>query len=117
MAWKHKFENVDIRKWLPGDKWNADKQAYTAAPQAYRVSGKFKLLGENSGPRQYILALAILDPSGMKPAARFAIENYFTGGYHPVGLVGVGQTPAKPQLSLDDFDDPAADRTLRYELW
>lgn len=115
MAWKSKFEDVDIRKWLPGDKWNADKQAYEIKPEIYRVSGTFDLAGESQSGR-YILALAILDPAGMKPAVRFAIEKYSAGGYHPIGLVGVGEAPGNPQLSPDDFDDPVADRTLRYEL-
>jgi len=115
VAWKHKFDNVDIRKWLPGDKWNADRQAYEIAPQTHRVSGTFNL-GGKSQPRQYILALAILDPAGMKPTVRFAIENYITGGYHPIGLVGVGKAPAKPELSPADFDDQARDPTLRYQL-
>jgi len=35
---------------------------------------------------QYILALAILDrQGGMLPSARFAIYNYFRGGWHPPG--------------------------------
>jgi hypothetical protein len=114
-VWKRKFENVDIRKWLPGDKWNVNKQAYDVAPQAYRVSGTFDLAVE-VGPGHYILALAILDPAGMKPAVRFAIENYFTGGYHPIGMVGVGEMSSNPGLSADDFDNTAWDRTLRYEL-
>ncbi len=115
VAWKRKFDNVDIRKWLPGDKWNADKQAYEVAPEAYRASGTFSFAGK-ARPGRYILALAILDPAGMKPAVRFAIENYSTGGYHPIGLVGISQRPANPELSPADFDDPARDRTLRYEL-
>jgi hypothetical protein len=81
----------------------------------YRASGTFDLAVE-VGPGHYILALAILDPAGMKPAVRFAIENYFTGGYHPVGMVGVGEMSSNPGLSADDFDNTAWDRTLRYEL-
>ncbi len=114
MAWRHEFENVDIREWLPGDKWNADKQAYEIKPEVCQVSGTFNLEGK-SLPNQCILSLAILDPAGMRPVVRFAIENYSMGGYHPIGLVGVGQTPATPELSPEDFDDLAADRTLHYE--
>jgi hypothetical protein len=65
---------------------------------------------------RYVLALAILDPAGMLPAVRFAIENYFTGGRHPIGLVGVDRPVSTRQLSPMHFDDPAADRTLHYAL-
>jgi hypothetical protein len=114
-VWKHKFESVDIRKWLPGDKWNADKQVYEIKPETSRVSGVFNLRGKPKA-KQYILALAILDPAGMKPSVRFAMENYFTGGYHPIGMIGIGQKPARVELSSAEFDDPAQDDTLRYEL-
>lgn len=115
VVWKDEFEKVDIRKWLPGDKWNVGKQAYEVKPETHRVNGMFNLAGRLK-PGRYILALAISDPAGMKPTVRFAIANYFTGGYHPIGLLGIGQRPANAELSSAQFDDPAQDETLRYEL-
>jgi len=64
----------------------------------------------------YILAVAILDPAGMVPAVHFAIENYFIGGRHPIGLIGVGKAPLAAELASGSFDDPAKDKTLHYEL-
>jgi hypothetical protein len=64
----------------------------------------------------YTLALAILDPAGMQPAVRFAIRNYFIGGRHPIGVIGVGKTPSSAELDPACFDDPAKDKTLHYEL-
>jgi hypothetical protein len=47
---------------------------------------------------------------------RFAIENYFIGGRHPIGIIGVGKTPVSAELDATSFDDPAKDTTLHYEL-
>jgi len=79
------------------------------------VAGRF-VMPEDLARGDYILALAILDPAGMLPSVRFAIENYFIGGRHPIGLVGVDQIPPAPELDPASFDDPAADRTLHYVL-
>ena len=65
---------------------------------------------------EYIIALAILDPAGMLPSARFAAMNYFNGGRHPIGVTGVGVAPGQYELSPDAFDDPAEDDSLRYSL-
>jgi hypothetical protein len=62
----------------------------------------------------YYLALAILDPAGQLPSARFATAHYFTGGYHPIGIIGVGEKPESAAINPPLFDDPSADRTLRY---
>jgi len=113
IVWRDTFPDVDIRTWLPGDEWNESRRVYMVGPKPYEASGEFALPASLSGGR-YILALAILDPAGMAPAVRFAIENYFAGGRHPIGLVGVGRTVSNPELSPALFDDPAADRTLHY---
>jgi hypothetical protein len=68
------------------------------------------------GKGEYILAIAILDPAGMLPSARFAIENYFKGGRHPLGYIGVGVSVRKPLLSADIFDDPSKDNSLYYKI-
>jgi len=61
-----------------------------------------------------ILALAVLDPAGNLPCARFSIANYFTGGRHPIGRIGLGMRPAAAELDPSSFDDPGKDQTLRY---
>ena len=63
---------------------------------------------------EYLVALAILDPAGNLPSARFAITNYLNGGRHPLGKIGIGIGGVAPQLEKSAFDDPAKDRTLRY---
>jgi hypothetical protein len=67
--------------------------------------------------REYILAIGILDrEGGMVPSVRFAIQNYFTGGWHPFGFIGVGVAPRETALKDVAFDSPAFDRTLSYQV-
>ena len=113
VVWKDTFKDIDIRKWLPGDKWDPEKQQYTIRPRVYTAESEFTVAADIQQGR-YILALAILDPAGMLPSARFAIENYFTGGRHPIGYIGLGKAVKNPELWDITFDDPQADRTLYY---
>jgi hypothetical protein len=129
-AWKATFENLDIRQWLPGDfsdkgkgrrigdkahagfEWETGLE-YDIPPATNTVNGVFSL------PRElptgdYIVALAILDPAGNLPSARFAVRNYFTGGRHPLGRIGVGKDCADFRMDPSGFDDPQADSTLHY---
>jgi hypothetical protein len=113
VAWKDTFSGLDIRTWLPGDRWDKGQQSYEIGPAPHDVRGTFRLDG-GVGQGEYLLALAILDPAGMLPSARFAIENYVTGGRHPIGMVGVGQAVDNPVLAPQLYDDPQADQTLHY---
>jgi hypothetical protein len=115
IAWQDTFSGLDIRTWLPGDRWDKARQAYEDAPLSYETRGTFVLpAGVPEG--EYALALAILDPAGMLPSARFAIENYITGGRHPIGMVGIGTTPERAEVAPEQFDDPQEDWTLRYAV-
>ena len=126
--WQAQFPNVDIRQWLPGDRWmqfadwhaerkhyvlNQQPAQYGIAPAAHRIYGQFSL------PRQlrtgvYVLAIAILDPASSTPACRFANRNYFRGGWHPIGRIGVRQEISNSELTAGPFDDLAADKTVGY---
>jgi hypothetical protein len=129
-VWRATFAGVDIRTWLPGDfsdkgkgrpvgdkqhsgfEWDTGVE-YDTAPLRYRVAEEFKLPGTLAAGT-YILALAILDPAGGLPSARFATVNYFNDGRHPFGRIGVSTAVANPGLAERDFDDPAADASLHY---
>lgn len=113
VVWRDTFKGLDIRRWLPGDRWDSAKRAYRRKPASYSARGGFRL-PRDMGRGTYLLALAILDPAGMLPAARFAVRNYCTGGRHPIGRVGVGVAVKNPRLDPALFDDPAQDRTLHY---
>jgi hypothetical protein len=115
VVWRDTFRSVDIRQWRPGDEWNDGRQRYWQEPEIYDVGGQFQLPHQvNQG--KYIIAIAILDPAGMLPSTRFAIQNYFRGGRHPIGFIGVGVPVNDPQLDPEIFDDPSTDRSLHYLL-
>lgn len=114
-VWRDTFEDVDICEWLPGTRWSELKQLYEQEPDIYKALGSFQI-DSNFKTGKYVLALSILDPAGNVPSARFAIQNYFTGGRHPIGFVAVGVELDSPTLYPTMFDDPAEDQTLRYFL-
>lgn len=114
-VWRSQFESADVRQWLPGDLWATSRgvRAYAKPAQSCTVSDSFSL-DEQIEPGEYYLALAILDPAGELPCLRFAIQNYFAGGRHPIGRIGVGRDPLRFEVSPRRFADPYEDRTLRY---
>ncbi|MEI2724587.1 MAG: hypothetical protein V9H26_13925 [Verrucomicrobiota bacterium] len=129
-VWQETFTGADIRQWLPGDRWlqfanwNVEKAHYVLddRPPRYEIPAAANLVGGRFQlPRalrhgSYILALAILDPAGMMPSCRFAVENYFTGGRHPVGRIGVGREIQNHGLPHKSFNDLHADRNIGYRV-
>lgn len=115
-VWSAPLSEVDIRKWLPGEDWDSEAFAYRSPAVAHRENGWATLPG-NIKKGQYIIALAILDrQGGMMPSARFATSNYFRGGWHPLGLIGIGETPKQASLGNAKFDSPAFDDSLHYKV-
>lgn len=86
------MQKVDLRTILPG--LPVTVQGEFACPSDFPEG-------------DYILALAILDPAGNQPAVRFASRQYFRGGRHPIGWLGVGRKAFTKKLP--HFDDPATD--------
>jgi len=131
VVWSDRFSDIDIRNWAPGqhwtppqwepidvwpgqaviDGWSSEPLGWGIPPARHDVRQVFFPGVE---PGEYVLALAILDPAGMVPSLRFATSQYWNGGRHPIGLVGVGQ-PGGGKLPADfAFDDPAQDNSLHY---
>ena len=96
---------------MPGDQWDDVRDVYTIPAESYSVDQTFVLSG--IPPGEYILALAILDPAGNRPCVRFAIKNYYKGGRHPIGIIGVDHTPGTYRVS--GFDDIQSDTSLSYD--
>ncbi|MSU47931.1 MAG: DUF4832 domain-containing protein [Opitutus sp.] len=97
VAWRALWEGQDLRTWPPGE------------PIA--ISRSFPLPpGIAAG--QYVVTLAILDPGGLVPAARFAVEPYWMGGRTPLGPVAIGAAASDSQLN--EFDDLQSDNSLYY---
>jgi len=115
-VWSTPLAGVDVRKWLPGEDWDSAAFAYRRPAVQYNNEGHATLPAEIK-PGKYILALAILDrQGGMMPSARFAIENYFRGGWHPLGFIGIGKEPEEAALKEVKFDSPAFDDSLYYRV-
>jgi hypothetical protein len=115
-VWSAPLSGVDIRKWLPGEDWDSAAFAYRRPAVPYQEEGR-ATLPQDIKPGQYMVALAIFDrQGGMVPSARFAIQNYFRGGWHPLGFIGIGEPPEEAALKNVDFDSPAFDDSLHYKV-
>jgi len=115
-VWSAPLAGVDIRKWLPGEDWDSAGFAYRSPAVANQNEGR-ATLPRDIKPGQYLLAVAILDrQGGMMPSARFAIGNYFRGGWHPLGFIGIGKAPKDAALKNVAFDSPAFDDSLYYKV-
>ena len=113
VIWSADFDSVDIRTWMPGDKWNRRDSLYTVPVEPFTAGGTF-VITKDLNPGIYKLALAVLDPSGRLPGLRFAIQNYAKGGRHPIGNVGFSVDIESAELDSTTFDDPYADNSLYY---
>ena len=115
-VWSAPLKGIDVREWLPGENWDSDAFAYRIPAKQYDTSG-IASLPKDLPVGEYILAITILDrQGGMAPSVRFAVDNYFTGGWHPFGVIGIGGAPRNTALKEVAFDSPAFDRTLSYEV-
>lgn len=106
------FKDVDIRAWMPGDRWNFEKRAYDEPAVSHHAEALFDISRVPNGV--YRLALAIKDPSCGKPNVLFATRQYQRGGWHPIGYVGVNATVGDPVISEGEFDDQRTDRSIAY---
>lgn len=113
-VWSEILDDVDIREWMPGDDWSEDKQKYLTEPEIYSVEAKITL--DKELPQgKYIIAISILDPAGNEPSLRFSTKNYFYGGRHPMGYVGVGQEISEYEIAPELFDPLWNDLELHYQ--
>jgi hypothetical protein len=116
LVWSAPLSGVDIRKWLPGEDWDSKAFAYRSPAVQHREAGQ-AAVPVNLKKGQYIIALAILDrQGGMVPSARFATSNYFRGGWHPLGFIGIGEELKQAALENLKFDSPAFDHSLHYKV-
>lgn len=115
-VWSAPLSGMDIRMWLPGEEWDSAAFAYRRPAVLHQDEGRATLPPQIK-PGTYVLALAILDrQGGLLPSARFATVNYFRGGWHPLGFIGVGKSPEEAALNDVKFDSPAFDDSLHYSV-
>jgi hypothetical protein len=106
----------DIRQWLPGTVWDAKAKTYRQAAGTRDVTARLAL--PSSLPTgAYMITLAILNPDGGNlPGVRFEIQNYWSGGLHPMGRLGVGTDVRYPAADSATFFTDAIDPTVRYRV-
>ena len=112
-VWKKVLDTPRISQWMPGDNYDKATHSYLSPAPEYEISEELTLDG-NVRPGKYAIAIAVLDPSGMLPSLRFAVMNYYTGGRHPMGYIGIGQDIDSYKVDFKSFDDIQSDRTLHY---
>ena len=113
VVWSTTLQSPKISQWMPGDEWDAATQSYIKPAEINTVTESIYI--EKQIPAgQYAIAISVLDPAGMLPSLRFANFNYWTGGRHPMGLIGVNADCTSHGLQMSSFDDIQADQTLHY---
>lgn len=133
LVWRGHFDQTDIRAWRPGSDWTEPefeatsgwpgmvvRPGWSSQPQAWAQPPRTYVAAQEFSPSVadgvYVLSIAILDPAGQKPGLRFATGNYWNGGRHPLGLVGIGQSGGGALPAGSAFDDPALDQSLHYDF-
>jgi len=108
VMWSQEIENLDIRTWLPGDDWDESVGRYRVPAKTYSVDTVVSLPGYLKLPAgEYVLALSIPDPGLEELGLRLAIQNYFEGDFHPLGIVAYGVNPTgRFTLLPESFADP-----------
>ena len=113
VAWRTTLSSPRISQWMPGDNWDASTQSYKVPAELNTVTETIKI-DQDIPAGQYAIAIAVLDPAGMVPSLRFANFNYWNGGRHPMGLIGVGADCSSHGLAMSAFDDIQEDQSLYY---
>ena len=114
-VWGKILTTAKVSEWHPGDNWDANAKEYTISPTVYHIEEEV-LLDANLKDGNYIMSVAVLDPAGMLPSLRFAMQNYFKGGRHPIAYIGVNTQPSNFEIPSSGFLDMRQDKTLKYSL-
>lgn len=112
-VWTTSLASPHISQWMPGDNWDPATQSYKIPAEVNLVKETVKI-DKDIPSGQYAIAISVLDPAGMVPSLRFAVFNYWNGGRHPMGLIGVGADCPNHGLLMSSFNDIQADQSLYY---
>lgn len=114
-VWSAIMTSANLREWLPAEDWNPKEGKYQSPALPYHVNQTFDLPRELP-VGEYAVTVEVLDPEGgMTPSVRFAIANYWQGGLHPLGMVGVGRRPTS-RLDAASFFTEGIDELLSYRV-
>ena len=113
VVWTTTLSSPKISQWMPGDDWDTATQSYKKPAELNTVTETI-YIDKEIPAGQYAIAISVLDPAGMVPSLRFAAFNYWNGGRHPMGLIGVGADCSSHGLQMSCFDDLQEDQSLYY---
>lgn len=117
LVWRALLPGVSASDWLPGEEWDVEANAYRVPAKVYTVEGALSL-PESVAEGEYVLALSIVDPAGLRNAAVFMNAGYINGGYTALGMIGVGAIPAqKPFTAAIKAQDPVLGYDLNLALY
>ncbi|WP_290790036.1 DUF4832 domain-containing protein [Flavihumibacter sp. UBA7668] len=111
-VWSRELKDIDIRSWMPGEDWDSTSGVYRKPAPVIEVKTDWMVDKVPTG--KYILALSIVDPSGLEPSLRFANLSYYTGGYTVLGYIGVEKELEQFAVPWETYNDIQADTSLRY---
>lgn len=112
-VWSTVLTTPTISQWMPGDDWNKSTQSYNTPAKLNTITEKIKI-DKEIPDGQYAIAISVLDPAGNLPSLRFAVYNYWNGGNHPMGNIGVNMDITNYDIPLSSFDDIQSDQSLHY---
>jgi hypothetical protein len=112
-VWCKTLKTAEVSKWYTGENWSSERNSYQVEAPEYTVKESLTLDKDLSVGR-YIIAIACLDPAGNLPSLRFAVRNYFNGGRHPMGYIGVGKDIDTYLINSALFNDIQEDHSLYY---
>lgn len=114
-VWSDTLSTAKVSQWMPGDNWDNNVREYKDPAKVNNIKESLSI-NANIATGEYIISIAILDPAGMMPSLRFAVQNYFEGGRHPMGYIGIRAEPDNFEIKSSDFYDIRNDHTLQYKL-
>jgi uncharacterized repeat protein (TIGR02543 family) len=108
--------DIDITKWLPGDKYSYTTRKYQTPPVTHTISGSVTIPG--SLPKgKYLIGISILEPNSKSPGIFFAVENFFKESQtQPLARIGIGENAGANTLDGVRFDNPKTNDVRYYSI-
>lgn len=115
IAYQEIIPDIDIRRWLPGDKFNYHTRAYIQPASEYSIDASI-FIPDNLPTGQYMIGISILEPFSMSPGIFFAIENFLAKSQtQPLMRIGIGENlNGDSFIAPEIFDDPLNDDKRYY---
>ena len=108
--------NIDITKWLPGDKYNYTTRTYQSPAVTHTISSSATIPG-NLPKGNYLVGISILEPNSKSPGIFFAVENFFKESQtQPLARIGVGENATTNTLDSVRFDNPKTNDIRYYSI-